>query len=200
MPLCFVRHGQTDWNLERRFQSRTDVPLNDTGRCQARQIRKEFLRREIHFARAYCSPLSRALETAQIILAGTDVEPLIEPAFIELDLGLYEGCLEHELRARYGPRYDDWRAESYILAAPGGESVIDGEKRVRAAIELLRLQAVDEHALIVAHQGIMMAMKVSITGRSDLASVRSFMQANDVIELWDAEHPILMETFKAASA
>lgn len=196
MALCFVRHGQTDWNLQRRFQSRTDVPLNDTGRAQAHEIRNEMGQRNLCFDRVYCSPLSRALETAQIILDGLQIQAVVEPAFTELDLGDYEGRLEQELRTQYGESYDEWRAQCFMVSAPGGESVSDGVARVAAAISTPRHEAIQGNALIVAHQGIMMAMKIALTGRDDIDSVRSFMQANDAIELWDAERSTLIETFK----
>ncbi|MDH3690703.1 MAG: histidine phosphatase family protein [Gammaproteobacteria bacterium] len=200
MALCFVRHGQTDWNLQRRFQSRTDIALNETGRTQARQIRDEFLRRKLRFVSAYCSPLSRAQQTTQIILNGTDIVPVVEPSFTELDLGEYEGCLEQELRTRYGASYDQWREQGFLEPAPGGESVMDGVQRVHASMSTLRHDALKGDTLVVAHQGVIMSMKVVLSGREDIGSLRSFKQANDVIELWDAQQGTLIETLRVPAS
>ena len=71
MALYLIRHGETDWNREQRFQSTTDMPLNARGVSQALAIRDLLRRRGVTFAAARSSTLSRALQTASIILAET---------------------------------------------------------------------------------------------------------------------------------
>ena len=75
MIFYFVRHGETDWNRKHLFQGRTDIPLNENGRKVA-ELTREGLR-EVAFDIAFCSPLCRAKETAEIILQGRDIK-LIE--------------------------------------------------------------------------------------------------------------------------
>lgn len=196
MPLYLVRHGETDWNREKRFQSITDVPLNANGLAQARALRAELARRGVAFSTARCSPLSRAIDTARIVLEGTATPLVIEPAFIEVSLGSFEGVLEADLRERMGVDYARWRAMEYTVAAPGGESIIDGSKRVREALFALREDSMRGNVLIVAHQAVNMAMKVALSGRTDVASAAVFRQNNDEVDVWDMEQGARLEVFR----
>lgn len=187
MALYLARHGETDWNKEKRFQSITDVPLNATGLAQARALRDELHRRGVRFCAARCSPLSRAVDTARIVLAGQDAPLVVEHAFIELNLGEFEGRLEAELKAELGAGFVHWRAQEYTVAPPGGESIIDGAERVRPALLALRDIAGAGDVLIVAHQAVNMAMKVALSGCSDVESAATFRQNNDEVDVWDMQ-------------
>jgi len=200
MPLYLVRHGETDWNREKRFQSYTEVPLNATGLAQARAVRDELRRRGVTFSAARCSPLSRAVVTARIILEGAATPLVIEPSLIELSLGEFEGVLEADLRQRLGEAYTTWRAMEYTVAPPGGESVIAGAARVRDALLALREAAVQGSVLIVAHQAVNMALKVALCGRTDVASAASFRQNNNEVDVWDMERGERIEMFQISAA
>jgi len=195
MPLYLVRHGETNWNREKRFQSITDVALNDRGREQAAALRAELQRRKVSFCAARCSPLGRAVETACIILEGSGLEPVIEPRFIEVSLGAFEGRLEADLRLELGEAYDQWRAMQYTLAAPGGESILDAAARVAPALQLLRPLAAGGNVLVVAHQAVNMAMKVALSGRTDRASAAEFRQNNHEVDIWDMAAGRQLERF-----
>lgn len=185
MALILVRHGETDWNRQHRFQSTTDVPLNQTGREQACRIRDALRERELGFAAALSSPLGRAVETAETILQGTQTALDTMACLTELSLGEYEGELEADLRRRLGTAFDVWRAQHFTVPAPRGESIFDGAQRVSEALAALRAQAMDQHALVVAHQGILMSLKVALSGRRDLTSIAGFRQRNDEVEAWN---------------
>jgi len=126
--LTLIRHGETDWNLERRIQGSTDIPLNDTGRAQARatadELAAEFDRRGVTPI-VVSSDLQRAHETARIIAAVLDAEaPVLYPELRERRYGAAEGMLVSEYRAHHG--------------APGQSPADDEEDR-----ELLRARGVD---------------------------------------------------------
>ena len=95
MRLYMIRHGETEWNVKKRFQGQSDIPLNNEGRKIAR-ITAEALA-DVPFTRVYTSPLKRAYETA-IIMIGTRDIPVIEDARImEISFGVYEGaCFSEE--------------------------------------------------------------------------------------------------------
>lgn len=197
MPLYLVRHGETDWNREKRFQSRTDVPLNERGIAQAEAIRDELRRRGIEFSAASCSPLGRAVKTASIILYGTGLNAQIEPAFIEVEFGGFEGRLESELREEFGELFSQWRASEYTHTGPaGGENIVSAAERVRGPLLALADAATTGNVLIVAHQAINMAMKVALSGRTDVASAATFRQNNDEVDVWDLSRGERIDEFR----
>lgn len=184
MLLFFIRHGQTDYNAERRFQGRLDIPLNETGRQQAHKIKTLLANENAVFDVIYSSPLSRAVETAEII--SLDIaQPIIEPRLIEIDLGDFDGRLEAEIAGEMGnAAYLKWRQCNFTVPAPNGESIEDAMKRVKPFLtELHKLPEV-EAVGIVAHQGILMAAKAVISGESSQQAWNEFKQANDEIDIW----------------
>ena len=94
MILYMIRHGETDWNVERRLQGMTDVPLNENGRRVA-ELTGEGLR-NVKFDVAFSSPLMRARETAEIILEGRDVDIILDERIREVGFGIYEGSDSRE--------------------------------------------------------------------------------------------------------
>jgi probable phosphoglycerate mutase len=189
--LYLVRHGQTDWNREKRFQSTSDIPLNEIGRAQAEAIRLEFMRRGLRFEKVYSSPLGRALESVKIIMDGGDlsddsIEIEVAPELLELSFGEWEGRLESELAEAYGERFSAWRASHYTTAPPGGEDLTDGAFRLRDFVGRMLPECIHSDVLIVAHQAILMALKVVLSGRVDVDSAFAFKQNNDEVDVWDA--------------
>ena len=87
--LYIIRHGRTDWNDEERLQGRTDIPLNEEGRKMARKAAEDF--KDINFDIAFCSPLSRAKETAEILLEGRDIPIVFDERLLEMSFGVCEG-------------------------------------------------------------------------------------------------------------
>ena len=95
MKIYFVRHGETDWNKERKIQGQVDIPLNVFGRHLARETAKGL--RDVPFDVCFTSPLGRARETAQIILQGRDVPILEDKRILEMNFGVLEGkCCSKE--------------------------------------------------------------------------------------------------------
>ena len=88
--LYLVRHGQTDWNLAGKLQGQTDIPLNETGRQQAKQAKK--LLGNLSFDAVYSSPLSRAVETAQLISGHSTLQIITDERIKEIAFGQWEGC------------------------------------------------------------------------------------------------------------
>ena len=187
MALYFARHGQTNWNRVRRWQSRTDIPLNQTGRQQAQALSQLIRSQAIVFKRVVCSPLRRARETAEILMDGSDPALEIDSRLVELDLGEFEGRLESELGNEFGEKYDEWKSRMYLDPAPSGEGILDVARRVEPV--LLALLDTPGHVLVVGHQGVNMALKAKLSNCFTVGCLSSFRQRNDEIELWEITPP-----------
>jgi uncharacterized phosphatase len=139
--LVLVRHGQTDWNLQRRIQGSSDIPLNETGRRQAREAAK-LLARE-HWDAIVSSPLVRARETAEIIAAELGLgEVEIVAALQERNYGAAEGLTGAESEERYHG------------SVPGRESSEAVIERVHPALVALAHEHPGKAVLIVSHGGV----------------------------------------------
>lgn len=152
--LVLLRHGQTDWNINHRYQGLTDIPLNSTGEQQAKDANS--LMREFNFDAVYCSDLDRAVTTARLALK--DVFPFEEIRFDrrlrERCFGTYEG----------GPYDKELLPQTYRTAMaadpenfkfPEGESLLDVEKRVRPFYDEILKNHPDETVLLVAHGSLL---------------------------------------------
>lgn len=87
--LYIMRHGRTDWNDLYKLQGRTDIPLNESGREMAKETALKY--KDIHFDICFCSPLVRARETAELFLAGRNIDIVIDERLREMSFGKYEG-------------------------------------------------------------------------------------------------------------
>ncbi|QKJ19559.1 histidine phosphatase family protein [Microbacterium hominis] len=163
--LTLIRHGETDWNRDRRIQGSTDIPLNDTGRAQARAAAAA-LRDTLDLTQpvsVVASDLSRAAETAAIIAheLGLDA-PALTPALRERSYGVAEGMDIAQFRAEYG--------ETWARAVPGAETLPDLRARGLAALERavadVRRQTAPAAAslIVVAHGGLIRELIAHASG------------------------------------
>jgi len=136
--LLLVRHGQTNWNLEGRYQGGIDVPLNLQG-----QTRSEALAEELSVERidvVYSSPLSRAVDTARPIARKHGLDVRIEPDLREIELGEWEGMPATVIAERYPELFRQWVEDPRPVRPPGGESILELHDRVIAAVDrIIRL-------------------------------------------------------------
>lgn len=160
--LYVARHGETDWNAEGRWQGNTDVPLNDRGRAQAREL-AERLRGE-GIAHVVSSHLARARETAEIAASVLSARfAYADPDLRERGFGVFEGLTRAECEVQHP---DAWRASSTDarIAPPGAETYDALAARV-AAGTLRALEAVtDRPTLVVTHGGSLRALLRHVTG------------------------------------
>lgn len=117
--LYIIRHGRTDWNDQRKLQGKTDVPLNDTGRRMAKEAALRYA--DVHFDICFTSPLQRAVETAEILLAGRNVPIIKDDRLIEMSFGIYEG-VENGFDDASLPVHELFTDPGYDKRAEGGES------------------------------------------------------------------------------
>lgn len=151
--LYFVRHGETDWNRQNRWQGQTDIPLNDLGRAQARTVGG--LLSGLNIARIESSDLSRAAETAAIVSAALDQSVRGHHADLrERCFGVFEGLTRDECETHYP---DDWRLyrEDHRIMPPGAERQEHLLRRMTEAVDRLAGMREDTGAplLLVGHGG-----------------------------------------------
>ena len=147
--LCLIRHGQTDWNLEGRYQGQSNVPLNEKGLEQA-ELLKEKLNGH-SFAAIYSSDLIRARQTTEPIakLLGLNVQ--IEPRLREINQGEWEGVLVEDIKARYAEIWSQRTVDPANVRPPGGETVREVATRVYAALDDIARDHLNGNVLIVSH-------------------------------------------------
>ena len=126
-----VRHGQTDWNVEGRYTGQADIPLNDTGRQQAREAARQMA--DSPPEAVYSSDLMRARETAAIIAQAFQIELMTDRRLREIDQGEWEGMLYDEIKRRFEAEFRRMRQNPANVGPPGGETVGQVWERVLAA-------------------------------------------------------------------
>lgn len=133
--IYLFRHGETEWNAERRWQGQLDSPLSEKGRNQAVQhARKlENIIADKSKVAVFCSPLGRARETAEIMLDGLGISTervSYDPLLMEVGFGAWEGLTVDEIMAEFPDEWNARRADLWNTPAPGGESYADVHRRV----------------------------------------------------------------------
>ena len=147
-----IRHGETDWNLDGRWQGHTDIPLNAIGRAQAQRLAARLGASDTHFDAIYSSDLQRAWETAMIVGTGLHIAPQPLQALREIDVGAWSGLTREQLIAR-DPEIFARIESGEDVARGGGERLVDLYNRVVTAVEDLAAAYPEQTLLLVTHGG-----------------------------------------------
>ncbi len=169
-----ARHGQTAYNLERRFQGRQAVPLDDTGRRQAAELAEHAA--GFGFAALWCSTLLRAHETAEVVAARIGLELREEERFVETDAGDWTDELFADVQPREPELFAKFINGDSSFAFPGGESFAEQEQRVAAA--LLDVEQGPLPALVVCHG---MVIRAALSSRAGHWEPRAQRVANGAL-------------------
>ena len=166
MKMILVRHGQTAWNAQQKYQGHTDIPLDTTGRQQAARVADYLCGRE-SIAALYSSDLSRARETAEIIGRRIDFPVKVDRRLRELNFGVWEGLTFNEVYRDYPKEFDTWFQHTARFKVPGGESFQDLLHRSLEALN--EIAALYSGTVAVAtHGGVIMALLYHLNVASDL--------------------------------
>lgn len=162
MTLYFIRHGETDWNVKKKIQGKTDIPLNENGLQQAKELAGELLEKrtagELQAVRVYTSPQLRAAVTAKIAAEALGIGCIPLSGLAEMDLGEWEGLNWQSVEEAYGDTYHYWNAHRRYTKTPGGESY---QQVLARTLEALRsiLAHETEDVLIVTHSAVLMSLR-----------------------------------------
>jgi alpha-ribazole phosphatase len=160
--LILVRHGETDWNTQGRYQGQSDVPLNEAGRVQADRLAASLQGQAI--AAIYSSDLRRARETAEALARSSGAPLHFDPRLREIDQGEWEGMLFDEIQRRYAESFQRRRRDPLRVAPPGGETVGQVRERVLEAVQDIRRRHPGGRVAIISHGLALALVKVHFEG------------------------------------
>ena len=152
--LIVIRHGETDWNLQHRFQGQIDVPLNATGIDQAERLGARMADEPIDVL--VCSDLLRARRTAEPVWLPRGLAPIVEPLWREQGFGVLEGLDVPTIRSRHPDLWNRWTRHEADYALPGGgESNRAFHARVMQALRQLVAAYPGKRVTVVTHGGVL---------------------------------------------
>ena len=173
--LCIVRHGETDWNAQRRVQGQIDIPLNAKGRTQAAALARSLASER--FSAVYSSDLQRALQTAEPTASIQQLPIRRDPSLRERHFGVLQALTADEAQARHPQARLKHAARDPEYALESGESLAVFERRIGDCLEGLLRRHAGETILVVTHGGVLDIAYRRATGRI-LTSRRDFELPN----------------------
>lgn len=178
--ILLARHGETDDNREPvRFQGFSDTRLNDTGRRQAAELAARIAGEDGRIASLWSSDLSRARETAEIVGERIGLQPRLDPRLREANRGRWEGHRFIDVQRTEPELYAEWLDAGAGFRFPGGESLLEQQQRVHAALS--EIHARDElPALVVCHGGCIRVM-LCLSDPRGLEAFHSFTVPNTAV-------------------
>jgi probable phosphoglycerate mutase len=151
--ICFVRHGETTWNVERRMQGHIDIPLNTTGMAQAKRLANALMQNKYSFNAIYSSDLERALHTANAVANALSLAVQTTPQLRERNVGQLQGLLLSEAPVLLPEIWQSHIARELDHDLGGGESIRAFHQRMQGVLELLLRQHRGQSILAVSHGG-----------------------------------------------
>lgn len=190
--MWLVRHGQTDWNLNGIYQGQSDIPLNETGIQQARDLAVEL--RQTRFERIYSSDLDRARQTAEIIAAELGVPVVVDARLREINQGVWEGKTIEYVRQTYQPDFS--RNPKYITTprAEGAESLVEVLARMVEAANAYHAAHPGGRILLATH-GLSAASLYCAVKGIDLVDVVQHIPENGQPLVIMVEKPLTLPDF-----
>ncbi|ALG07138.1 histidine phosphatase family protein [Kibdelosporangium phytohabitans] len=179
MTIYLARHGQTAYNQTRRFQGQTEVPLDETGQRQAKELAVTVA--DLGLVALWSSPLTRARQTAEAVSAHIGVPIRFDPRLMETDTGVWTDRLYDELAAADPGAFHGWVSGAEDFGFDGGETYAEQGDRVMAA--LVEIERGPRPALVVCHGMVMRLALTRRAGAADAWSSSETIPNTAVIEL-----------------
>ena len=169
--VLIIRHGQTIFNSEKRWQGQLDVPLDDIGIQQVQALAKHLRGRK--FDAIYSSPLQRAWLTAEAVGEIVGVQPVAEERLSEINVGIFSGLTRDEIEQQWPTEWERYRSGDMDFVIPKGESLRNLQDRAFEAWETLVSQAIGREIALVSHGGTIrhLLLKILEHNPPDMSSV-----------------------------
>lgn len=180
MSILLARHGETDWNIAKRVQGTTDIPLNENGIKQAELLCGNLERDNVDLCRICSSCQKRALTTAEIVGSRYNVPVKVIPGLEEMNFGIFEGHTWVEIETLYPNELKKWQSDKRYHKAPNGESYQDLLERLFSAFNRIMKEVEDDinsgrDVLILTHGTVIMSL---LTLKNDLDFKTSYTVIN----------------------
>ncbi len=160
--LYFVRHGATQLTAENRFSGAVGVDLSDEGRLQTARLAERLAHEEL--AAVYCSPLSRTVETAEILARPHGLPLRREEGLQEISHGRWEGLARREVEERFADEYATWESDPFTFAPEGGESGLAVLARALPVVRRIVAAHDGSTVLVVSHKATLRLILCSLLG------------------------------------
>jgi phosphoserine phosphatase len=165
LELIIVRHGETAWNAEDRFRGRVNIELSEKGLRQVELLAEYLSSKKIDAI--YCSPLRRAVQTAESIGRRQNLIPQPTEKLTDLDFGDWEGVSRQEVKTRYKELYERWLERPDLAQVPGGESLEDARKRSVSAVDEIMAKHTSGSVAIITHRAVTKVLICALLGLDD---------------------------------
>lgn len=160
--LIVIRHGETEWNRERRMQGHTDTPLSAAGAAQAAALARRLA--GLPLAALYSSDLRRARDTAAVIARGTGNAVLTDARLRERSFGIFEGLTYPEMQALYPEEFARFESRDPDYAMPGGESAREFQARCMRCLAEIAVRHAGSTVAVVTHGLVLDALYRAAAG------------------------------------
>ena len=190
--IFLLRHGQTDWNKDKIFRGRADVPLNEHGRREAEALARHL--ESVRVTACYSSPLSRAVETAEIASRTHSLRVNLDAGIIDIDYGKWQGLPDAEVSKKFAETYRRWHETPHRVRFPGGESLATVRKRSLASLDRIRSSHPDDIVYVVAHRVVTKVIMCAVLGLSNSAfwKIQQDNCAYNIIEFSDDDSIVVL--------
>ncbi len=186
--LYLVRHGATPQTMEDKFSGAEDVHLSDEGRHQAERLAERL--KSYPIAAAYCSPLDRTVETAEILVKSHGLNLVRVDGLREISHGHWEGLTRREVEQRFAEEYTTWEQDPFTFAPKGGESGLSVLSRALPAIRDIVVQHQDQNVLVVSHKATLRLLISSLLGFDARGYRDRLDQAPACLNIMDFKDPV----------
>ncbi len=149
--IFLIRHGQIEYGSEKRYIGMTDIPLSNTGIEQVTKLKKFFS--GVAIEKAFTSPLKRCMQTAEILLEGSNISWVVVDELREINMGEWENQTLDYIKDHFHEMYDKRGSNIDTFVPPGGESFEQLQKRVMPVFESIALNTT-RNTLIISHAGV----------------------------------------------
>ncbi|MCK8817384.1 alpha-ribazole phosphatase [Natroniella sulfidigena] len=195
--VILVRHGETEWNRDFKFQGSKDIELSAEGKEQGAKLAARFASEKID--KVYSSNLTRAYQTASLVAEKHDLEVIQVDGLQEINFGKWEGMTYQEINKEFDFTVDEWMKDPANKKPPAGESLKQLEKRTVKALEKVLEEEEGNKIVIVSHGGVIRTLLCNLL-EMPLSKSWRLKQSNtavNILKFYEGEESVILELFNS---